>query len=118
MLAAIYDLRERRIPNGLVLVCGITGLMTGVVREGGAGLADSAIAMILATALLFPAFALGWLGAGDAKLAGALGAWLGAASLPRFLAATFVAGGILSAIVIAVDLALRRRKAVRDERGS
>lgn len=109
-LAAVYDLRERRIPNELVLACGVVGLATGVVRAGGAGLADSAISMILGAAVLFPVFALGWIGAGDAKLAGALGAWLGSALLPCFLAATVVAGGALSAAMIAL--------ATRDERGS
>ena len=117
-LAAVYDLRERRIPNRLVAACGIAGLLAGVARAGGAGLADSGIAMMLATATLFPLFALGWIGAGDAKLAGAFGGWLGAALLPYFLAATLVAGGILSAIVIAIDLVLRRRKPARDARGS
>ena len=117
-LAAVYDLRERRVPNELVLACGIVGLVAGVVRGGGAGLADSGIAMILGTALLFPAFVLGWIGAGDAKLAGALGAWLGWDLLPRFLAATFVSGGVLSAGMMALALAFGRRKSERDERGS
>ena len=117
-LAAVYDLRERRVPNELVLACGIVGLVAGVVRGGGAGLADSGIAMILGTALLFPAFVLGGIGAGEATRAGALGAWLGFALLPRFLATTVVTGGLLSAGVIVLDLALGKRKSRRDERGS
>ena len=117
-LAGIYDLRERRIPNALVAACGITGLVAGVARAGGAGLADSGIAILLGVTLLFPLFALGWIGAGDAKLAGALGGWLGTAAMPLFLASTLVAGGALSATMIAFDLAFRRRKPVRDERGS
>jgi Flp pilus assembly protein protease CpaA len=116
-LAMIYDLRERRIPNVLVLVGGIFGLAIGAAHGGGTGLADAGLGMIGAGGILFPAFALGWLGAGDVKLAGALGAWLGLAAVPLFLAATLVAGSLVSAAVIAVDL-VRRRRRERDERGS
>ena len=117
-VAAIYDLRERRIPNGLSIACGIAGLVAGVARSGGAGLADSGLAVALGVGAMIPFFALGWIGAGDAKLAGALAGWLGAAELPRFLAATLVAGGALSALVMAIEIASRRMKAERDERGS
>lgn len=116
-VAVFFDLRERRVPNALVLLGAIVGLAAGVAREGGTGFVEASLGMLVAGGLLFPAFALGWLGAGDVKLAGALGAWLGLAAVPLFLAATLVAGSLVSAAVIAVDR-IRRRWLERDARGS
>lgn len=75
--AAVTDVRNRRIPNVLTLPLVLTGLMYALVYAGLPGLGKAVVScVILATpyVLLF-VFAGG--GAGDAKMMGAIGAWLG-----------------------------------------
>jgi prepilin peptidase CpaA len=77
LAAAVSDLRTRRIPNALTAVVLLVGLVRAVWLEGWSGLVDSVGACFLLAlpyVLLF-LFANG--GAGDAKLMGALGMWLG-----------------------------------------
>ena len=107
LVAAFWDLRSRRIPNlltGPLLLC---GWCQSVWLCGAHGLLDSFVAsLLLATpfAILF-AFAGG--GAGDAKLMGALGSWLGVVSGIAVLLAVCLCG-----MVIAVGgyVVRRRRK--------
>src|SRR5262249_44863562 len=67
---------SRRIPNWLTFPLLLAGLIQAVAAGAWAGLADALAAMLL---LSFPYIVLYRLrgGAGDAKLMGALGAWLG-----------------------------------------
>ena len=77
LAAAVTDARARRIPNVLALPVLALGLAHAAAVAGPAGLADAGaacLALALPYVLLF-VFAGG--GAGDAKLMGALGAWLG-----------------------------------------
>jgi|SRR5688572_1206705 len=98
LAAAAFDLRSRRIPNrltGSTLVCGM--LWAGFVA-GWAGLADGALGCLL---LAFPyvlLFAFAGGGAGDAKILGALGMWLGVRS-GAILLASVALSGVLLAIV-------------------
>ena len=79
LVAAVTDARARRIPNVLALPVLAAGLAHGALGGGWAGLGEAGaacLALALPYVLLF-CFAGG--GAGDAKLMGALGAWLGLA---------------------------------------
>lgn len=104
--AAVYDVRQRRIPNWLCLAGLILALL---LRAGegldslGAGLAGSGIAFLAA----LPLFLVRGLGGGDVKLLTAVGAFLGPERLLIALLVTAVSGGVLSA------LAITRRKAWR-----
>jgi len=78
VIAAVTDVRTRRIPNLLVVVLAACGLVYsaflppsfwGAVR-GIEGFATAFVCWL-------PFYALGWLGAGDVKLFAAAGAWLG-----------------------------------------
>jgi prepilin peptidase CpaA len=100
-----WDLRTRRIPNALTLGGALAAFAFAFGQNGMSGLAWSAAAWLTATALFFPLFALGGLGAGDVKLLGALGAWLGGVASSLYLACfTALAGGVMA---LAVMLARR-----------
>jgi prepilin peptidase CpaA len=78
VVAAIGDLRTRRIPNKLVATLAVLGIAYSVARSpvfGGFIAAGGGILVGLACWL--PFYMLGWLGAGDVKLYAAAGAWLG-----------------------------------------
>ena len=109
LTGAVCDTVRHRIPNGLTGPVWVAGLAWAAWNSGGAGLADAVAASVLLAApyvLLF-AFASG--GAGDAKLMGALGAWLGLVSGLAALLGVALAG---VAIALAVAVFQRRLRQV------
>lgn len=106
VLAGMSDWRERRIPNRWVAVATLAAIVLAASR-GGAQLADSAAGLALGIAVLFPAFALHWLGAGDVKLMGGIGAFVGASGVLRAAFYASLAGTLL-ALVFVVHARLTR----------
>ncbi len=79
LVVAVYvDLRERRIPNWAVTAGAGSGLVLATAERGRSGL-EAGLIGLLAGAAWWPAVFWLRLGAGDAKLAMALGAILGPA---------------------------------------
>lgn len=102
-LAAGTDAARRRIPNWLTLPAFGLGVVHAVYVGGGGGLADSlSAALLLALPYVF-LFVFAGGGAGDAKLMGAVGAWLGLVSGAIALAAVSLSG-----VVFALAFALGR----------
>ena len=101
-LAAVacgWDLRTRRIPQVLTLGGAAAGLVFHFINGGwNAGVA-SAIGWLVGIAIFFLPFALGGLGAGDVKLLGAIGAWLGPMNALWVGLYAGAAGGILAIFV-------------------
>ena len=78
LLAAIGDVRTRRIPNRLVATLALLGLAFSVTqRPVLPGALHGFEGLLVGLACWLPFYALGWLGAGDVKLFAAAGAWLG-----------------------------------------
>src|SRR4051812_26472994 len=78
VFAAIGDVRTRRIPNRLVLALALLGFLYCAVTRGPMwGGLRALEGLFVGMGLWLPFYALGWLGAGDVKLVGAAGAWLG-----------------------------------------
>lgn len=96
LFAALYDLRKKRIPNALTLPLFIVGLIWAVWFGGLSGLAESAGASALLALPYIILFLFFGGGAGDAKLMGAIGAWLGLKQGLIVLACVAIAGGILA----------------------
>jgi len=73
--AAATDLRHRRIPNWLT----VPAMATGLVLNGisGIGFGTAILGMLAALGVYFLCFAAGFRGAGDGKLMGAVGAFVG-----------------------------------------
>ena len=100
LLAAVWDLALRRVPNALTVPLFLAGLAWAAVHAGWAGLGDAAAAAVLLALPYVLLFAFAGGGAGDAKLMGAVGAWLGLANGLTALAAV-AAAGIVFAVVFA-----------------
>src|SRR5215470_1769162 len=76
-VAAIIDLRTRRIPNWVTAAALIAGLVVHTVQDGAGGLGMALAGAALGAAILLPFYIGGVMGAGDVKLLAALGALLG-----------------------------------------
>jgi prepilin peptidase CpaA len=68
LLAAIWDLKSRRIPNSLTLPLIVGGLLGGGWRAGLPGLGDAALGCIVAAGPYVLLFLVAGGGAGDAKM--------------------------------------------------
>lgn len=96
-------LRERRIPNQLVLTGIAAGLLLHTVLPGGNGFLaalpggvgpwQSLGGLIIAAAALLPFYRMGAVGAGQVKLMAAIGAILGPADIVPAILGTLLAGG-------------------------
>jgi prepilin peptidase CpaA len=98
-LACAWDLRTRRIPQALTLGGAAAGLAFHLFTGGVQGGLASFAGWFIGIAVFFAPFALGGLGAGDVKLLGALGAWLGTTNVIWLALYTGVAGGVMALAV-------------------
>ncbi len=112
--AAADDIRERRIPNGLVIALASLGAvrLILVLAMPGSSPGLSVLLDVVVCACLFfvgvGLFAAGLLGGGDVKLLAAAALWIGWARLPELLAVTLFAGGILALFYLTVGLIAKR----------
>jgi prepilin peptidase CpaA len=101
LIAGYTDLRSRRIPNWLTVPALVIGIVANTVISRWSGLKTSLLGALLGLALLLPFVLLRSLGAGDWKLAGALGAFTGPPALiDLLLGSVFVAGLMAVALII------------------
>jgi prepilin peptidase CpaA len=108
LLAAVIDLRCRRIPNALTFTGALAGCAYAVATAGAAGAASSAAGWALGLLLFLPFYALGGMGAGDVKLLACIGAWLGPAGVVRVAIYASIVGGALALLVALRHGYLRR----------
>jgi prepilin peptidase CpaA len=91
MLAAVIDLRERRIPNWLNLLMLASGLLNAVVWGNPVSIHLAMLGVLTGFALTFLQFSMGAIGGGDVKMLAAIGAWVGPwATFELFLVAAMV----------------------------
>jgi prepilin peptidase CpaA len=105
ILAAVIDVRQRRIPNWLTFGLIAAGMARCVV-VGPAPSATHAIAGLLAAAAV-PAilFIIGALGGGDVKLMASIGVWVG----PRLGVTIFAAECVIGMALVLIQAASQRR---------
>jgi prepilin peptidase CpaA len=101
LIAGYTDLRSRRIPNWLTVPALLVGLVANTVLTRWSGMKASLLGAMVGLALLLPFVLVRSLGAGDWKLAGALGAFTGPSALiDLLLGSIFVAGLMAVALII------------------
>jgi len=101
VIAGWTDSRSRRIPNWLTVPAALIGIGANTFLGGWEGLKISLLGAAVGLALLLPFVLLRSLGAGDWKLAGALGTFVGRIVLvDLLLVSVFVAGIMALALVV------------------
>ncbi|WP_062479692.1 A24 family peptidase [Variovorax boronicumulans] len=106
LFVIVYDLRQRRVPNWLVLAGAFSALATLALGVGPPG-QDWPMALLggaIGFGFLLVFYAFGLMGAGDVKFAGALGLWVG----PWALMPIWAIGSLLGGLHAVLWLGLRR----------
>lgn len=110
LMVAQQDIRSHRIPNKLVLIGVVLGVvLNGLLPEGwgfnsvipgGLGWLPALQGLGIGMAVLLPMYWLRAMGAGDVKLMAMVGAFLGPSEVLGVVLATFVAGGVMALAVV------------------
>lgn len=95
LIASLYDLRTRRIPNMLTVPAIVFGLCLHAVRGGAAELGLAALAGLIGGGIFLLFFVAGGMGGGDVKLMAAVGCLAGAANIKDVLLSTVIIGGVM-----------------------
>jgi prepilin peptidase CpaA len=94
--AAVWDVRQGRIPNPLAYAAMGAGLLLRAGLAGWHGLVDGILAGLVAGGLFFLLFLVRGMGGGDVKLITAVGCWVGIGQLPAVLLIAALAGGVMA----------------------
>jgi prepilin peptidase CpaA len=110
VIAGVSDCRTRRIPNVLVASGALFGLIYNIAlpQPGHHPILFPLAGLALGMALLLPLYLIRAMGAGDVKLLGMVGAFLGPLATFHAALATFIVGGVLAIIFV-----IRRGTALR-----
>lgn len=112
-VAAVIDVRTRRIPNVLTAAVAVGGIAVAAGGLGPHGPLAALLGALTGFALMLPGHVFGATGAGDVKLLAATGTYLGAGLTVRAFLFTALAGGVL-----ALAVACRRRRMGHTLRGT
>lgn len=103
--AMICDARHRKLPNRLTVAIALMGLGLNGLLGGFSGLGSAFLGLLIGFFVLMPFYLFRMLGAGDIKLLGALGAFLGHQWILQATAAGVLLAGVCSAVIL-----LRRKR--------
>jgi prepilin peptidase CpaA len=99
-IAGWTDWRSRRIPNWLTVPGLLVGIAVNFLAGGWLGLKASLLGAGLGLLVLLPFVLLRSLGAGDWKLAGALGAFIGWHDMPDLLMGSVLVAGVMALVLV------------------
>jgi prepilin peptidase CpaA len=102
LVAALVDFHQWRIPNALTFGGALGAFLLSIIEPGPAtqALLTAAAGLAAGLVLMLPLYMMRALGAGDVKLMGMVGAYLG---LPHTLGAVllvFITGGVLASLLV------------------
>ena len=96
LLAVIFDLTQKRIPNLITLPVMVWGLLSYSVTAGFSGFTFSFFGFLLGLGVFIIPYILGGMGAGDVKLMAAIGALKGAEFIFLTALLTAICGAIMA----------------------
>src|SRR6516164_1590830 len=97
-IAAVSDIRSRRIPNWLTFGGMLVGLAVNAALLGSRGLKTSALGLLVGFGVYFALYLFRAIGAGDVKLMGAVGALVGPSNWWSVFLVAAIAGGVAALI--------------------
>lgn len=108
LIAAIFDAREKRIPNYLIIV----GLIIWIIWliQGDYNLSDCIGGVLVPLFALFPFYMTKGLGAGDVKLLSVCGGFVGMSCLAEYLLVV-----LITSVVYGVVTALFKKKQILNQ---
>jgi prepilin peptidase CpaA len=98
LIAAVTDLRTRRIPNWLTLPSIPIGMLLNFALDGVSGLMASVFGVFIALLIYVPLYLLRAMGAGDGKLMAAIAAFIGWYVWLHLFFAASILGGIVAVL--------------------
>jgi len=107
-IAAVYDIRYRRIPNWLVLSGIVLGTSLNTFLFGWPGLRFSLLGLGLAFLVYFPLYLLRGMGAGDVKLMASVGSMVGWSDWVGIFMITAILGAMAAIALLLSRNRLRR----------
>lgn len=99
-VCAVTDIRSHRIPNIVLGPALSLAFLINVLVAGFDGFIECSLGLLFGLAVMFPLYFAGGTSAGDVKLLGVVGAFLGTGGAIVAGLATFVLGGILGILFI------------------
>lgn len=107
-MSAVWDIFYAKIPNGLILTGYITAFCNVLMREQNR-VPDYFMGMLLPLLMGSVFFAIGNLGAGDAKLMSVTGAFLGVKEVLHCIGGAIVVGAVIGGLKILMETERQRR---------
>jgi prepilin peptidase CpaA len=96
--AAVWDVRQHRIPNWLTLPGIVAGMVLRSALLGWKGFGSAVAGCFLAGGVLFLFYMIRAMGAGDVKLMAGIGSFVGPGQAMNIVLATAICGGILGVV--------------------
>lgn len=100
-IATAFDVREHRIPNWLIAIGILIAIPYHALAPFGEGATFALMGLLVGISTFLPLYALRTMGAGDVKLMGMVGAYLGTSATINTVLATLIAGGVLAILASA-----------------
>ncbi len=94
LLAYMFDLREGRVPNILIISGYTTGFIYAICEKGASGIPEAIISLAWPILLLYVLFRIRALGAGDIKLFSVISLFLDHHHMLTIIFASFVIGAV------------------------
>ena len=101
-VALISDVRAMIIPNRLTLTACISGWLFHGIASGWSGLGGALLGTAAGFLPLLILYFLRGIGAGDVKLFGALGAWMGPAAVLELMCYSILLAGLIGLVILMV----------------
>ena len=113
LIACYHDYRYRKIPNVLLIVMLIVGVLKSLWNPENENLVSCLTVIIMVVAFLYPFFRVGALGAGDVKLFGICAAYLSSDRVLSFIFVSLLVAAVISLIILLTKRCIKEFRRIK-----